>query len=185
LREVESLLALIREHDTKESDWAFEVGTWASLRAGRTDLAEEYTRHLGDLGEPSRVNHLGALALLAEERGDLDEAARLYWESMQVWRDFYGMYEYGRLSRLRGRLDDAVTWLTRARDDVDQDRLTVLPFSVLVYYQLGLAYEASGWTDKAIDSYRRFLEIWHEADPRPIEMDDARTRLTALENGLG
>ena len=49
-----------------------------------------------------------------------------------------------------------------------------------VYYYLGLAYEKSGWTKKAIGQYEEFLDILKNADNGIVEVDDAKTRLAGL-----
>jgi tetratricopeptide (TPR) repeat protein len=50
------------------------------------------------------------------------------------------------------------------------------------HYLLGLAYEKSGWKDKAIQQYQEFLEILKDADPGITEVEDARARLARLES---
>ena len=52
---------------------------------------------------------------------------------------------------------------------------------VKAYYHLGLAYQQSGWKDKAIDQYEQFLDIWKDADPWIDELEDAKRRLAALK----
>jgi tetratricopeptide (TPR) repeat protein len=52
---------------------------------------------------------------------------------------------------------------------------------VKAHYFLGLAYEKSGWRDKAIQQYEEFLAIWKEADSGIAEIEDARTRLARLK----
>jgi tetratricopeptide (TPR) repeat protein len=51
---------------------------------------------------------------------------------------------------------------------------------VRCFYWLGLAYEQSGWKDKAAKQYETFLEIWKNADPGIPEIDDAKARLAKL-----
>jgi cytochrome c-type biogenesis protein CcmH/NrfG len=53
--------------------------------------------------------------------------------------------------------------------------------AVRVYYHLGVAYEESGWNNKAIEQYEKFLDVWKDADPWIEEAQDAKQRLTALK----
>jgi serine/threonine protein kinase/tetratricopeptide (TPR) repeat protein len=48
------------------------------------------------------------------------------------------------------------------------------------YYSLGKLYEEKGMKAKARDHYRRFLELWKDADPGQLEVEDAKARLAAL-----
>ena len=43
-----------------------------------------------------------------------------------------------------------------------------------------IAYDESGWNDRAIEQYEIFLEIWKDADPGIPEIDDALERLAGL-----
>jgi len=52
---------------------------------------------------------------------------------------------------------------------------------VKAHYYLGQAYERSGWTDKAIEQYETFLDIWKDADKGIEEMGEAGERLRALK----
>jgi tetratricopeptide (TPR) repeat protein len=50
------------------------------------------------------------------------------------------------------------------------------------FFMLGKIYEQKGWKGKAIESYQKFLDLWKDADPDIPEIEDARRRLTALQN---
>ncbi len=49
------------------------------------------------------------------------------------------------------------------------------------HYQLARLYEEKGWEGKAIDQYEKFLEIWKDADPSIVEVEDAKKRLSSLK----
>lgn len=49
------------------------------------------------------------------------------------------------------------------------------------FYILGRIFEELGNNRKAQENYDRFLDLWKNADPGLLEVDDARTRLTAMQ----
>ena len=48
------------------------------------------------------------------------------------------------------------------------------------FFMMGKIYEQKGNTAKAIESYRKFLDLWKDADPGIPEVEDAKLRLIAL-----
>jgi len=58
------------------------------------------------------------------------------------------------------------------------DRRLINP---LDYYRLGKLYEKKGEKAKATVRYRRFLDLWKDADPGTLELEGAKARLAALE----
>ncbi len=63
----------------------------------------------------------------------------------------------------------------------DEKRPTYSIWAVKAYYLLGLAYEKSGWNNKAVAEYEEFLDIWKNADPGIPEVTDAKERLRKLK----
>ena len=49
------------------------------------------------------------------------------------------------------------------------------------FYMLGKIYEQQGDTVKAIEHYEKFLDLWKDADPDIVEVEDARKRLAGLK----
>jgi len=80
-----------------------------------------------------------------------------------------------------GKLDEAVAQLEQALSRYDDNRAWGTTMAVKAYYLLGLAYEKSGWDNKAIEQYEEFLEIWKHADPGIPEVEDAKERLKKLK----
>jgi tetratricopeptide (TPR) repeat protein len=50
------------------------------------------------------------------------------------------------------------------------------------FYMLGKIWEQKGDAAKAIEHYEKFLDLWKDADPGLVEMDDARERLAGLKS---
>jgi tetratricopeptide (TPR) repeat protein len=50
------------------------------------------------------------------------------------------------------------------------------------FYMLGKINEEQGNTANAIEHYEKFLDLWKNADPGIIEVEDAKKRLAGLKN---
>jgi tetratricopeptide (TPR) repeat protein len=51
------------------------------------------------------------------------------------------------------------------------------------YYQLAKLYQQKNQPDEAIKGYKRFLDLWKNADPDYPELNDAKKRLARLTGG--
>jgi hypothetical protein len=56
------------------------------------------------------------------------------------------------------------------------------PLRPPLFYLLAKINEELGDTAKAVENYERFLDLWKDADPSLSEVDEARQRLSRLEN---
>jgi tetratricopeptide (TPR) repeat protein len=96
-----------------------------------------------------------------------------------VWRNWRQWNElWGRAYKIRPDLDRAIAEYERLiSPDPTKTNALIHPN---YYYSLGKLYEEKGIKDKARRHYRRFLELWKDANPGIAEVEDAKIRLAAL-----
>jgi predicted Zn-dependent protease len=126
--------------------------------------------------------YYACLGALAGARGKRQEAVERYEEASRHYSDFLVRCWLGRAYLEAGMLSSAVDTLEAAAKRFDEPRFYSTVDDVTVYYHLGQAYELSGWNDKAIESYAKFLHVWRNADPVPAKVTDARARLAKLQS---
>jgi tetratricopeptide (TPR) repeat protein/TolB-like protein len=96
---------------------------------------------------------------LAQSAFHLEPLARAYFESGEMEN---AKKEYEHISRLTsGRATDSDIFAKS-------------------FYMLGRIYEQQEERENAIEHYERFLELWKNADPGLVEVEDAKARLAAL-----
>jgi tetratricopeptide (TPR) repeat protein len=78
-----------------------------------------------------------------------------------------------------GELDKAIEEYKKLInfDPNRKERLLIHP---KYYYRLAILYEEKNLKGEAIEQYQRFLELWKDAIPGIVEVDDARERLARL-----
>lgn len=171
----------------------------ADLKQGRTDLARARLAEMASLlpgSVPWRdVEYISALLrseILLQE--GFPEKAVLEFEKAPVLEsDGPGEYRVlvpynmpplkdvlPRAYQRKGNLDRAILEYERLIkfDPKSPARFLIHP---KYYYRLGLLYEQKGSKAKAAESYRRFLELWKDADPSHPEVADVRKRLETLK----
>jgi serine/threonine protein kinase/tetratricopeptide (TPR) repeat protein len=62
------------------------------------------------------------------------------------------------------------------------DRLNYGDIYAKSFYMLGKIYEEKDWKGKAIEHYQKFLDLWKDADPGIVEVEDAKKRLAGLKS---
>jgi tetratricopeptide (TPR) repeat protein len=154
--------------------------------AGEVALAEQVLQEAESRPDAETLKHYESYhvlrGLIARANGDLETAIAELERAIDV-----AQYPYLHLRSIlaetyleAGRHDLAVARLEKALSRYDLSRALSTVRAVKAYYLLGMAYEASGWNEKAIEQYETFLEIWKDADPGIQAVEDARGRLERL-----
>ncbi|HOI44091.1 MAG TPA: tetratricopeptide repeat protein [Candidatus Aminicenantes bacterium] len=139
----------------------------ALLAQGCLDAAFLVGRELCRPGAPFQTDSMSSMDLLA----------RIYAERGEVGG---AISEYERLLNRGISADVAIS---------EFERPLILPGATdlalfihpLYHYRLGLLLEKAGNAARARGQYRRFLDLWKDADPGRPEVEDAGKRLNELE----
>jgi tetratricopeptide (TPR) repeat protein len=170
--------------------WRARYGRILAL-SGKIEEAEEVARVMKkdiEREDPTIIYQYWALSGVIElEKGNAGAAVGLLEKAQEKHGQRHGHPEFDYRFFLAqaylelGRLDAAVSELEGALQRCDGSRANLPILAVKSFYVLGLAYERSGWTAKAIEQYEEFLDIWKDADPGIEELEDAKARLARLK----
>jgi tetratricopeptide (TPR) repeat protein len=132
--------------------------------------------------------HLDCLGLIEMKRGNYPKAIDLFTQVYEMQGGQWGWLEdhayilnnlasayyfNGNLEKAKKEYENIHTLTTGRFKDGD--------LYVKSFYMLGKIHEQQGNTIKAIESYRKFLDLWKDADPGIAEVEDAKLRLIALK----
>jgi len=169
-------LALLEMNSTNEAQAAAEqikklVEGWLNGK-----LIRYFCHLLGNI-ELKKGNHSKAIeninkaiSFLDYQRGADDEHA-LFYEPLAL-----AYLKSGDLAKAQEQYEK-ITQLTTGR-------LGYGDIYAKSFYMLGKIAEQQGGKGRAIENYRRFLDLWKEADPGIPEVEDARKRLAGLSTPL-
>ena len=144
--------------------------------------AKELKRDVEKKDTSLMLKYWQALGSIELSRGNGEAAISYFEKDTQPLRsiEFNWKIMLARAYLETGKLGKAVALLEKVISSYDEDRTYFPIMSVKAHYLLGLAYEKSGWKDKAIEQYEEFLEIWKNADPGIPEVEDAKERAKKL-----
>lgn len=119
----------------------------------------------------ARDHFLSALELMPYEY----YRDRLFSLDIAPYLDSLGMTYFG-----LGELDKAIEQFEKIKS-LTLGRLAYGDIYAKSYYNMGKIFEQKGWEGKAIESYEKFLDLWKDADPGIVEVEDAKKRLARLK----
>jgi tetratricopeptide (TPR) repeat protein len=130
---------------------------------------------LRGLVEIQNKNPRKAAALFGRACSRLRSEAK--WEDSRDFALFYdglarALYDSGEMREAR-REYEKITLLSYGR-------LSHGDLYAKAFYRLGLIAERQGEKARARENYGKFIELWKDADPGLTEVEDAKSRLTAL-----
>lgn len=189
LKEAEICMEIMRKLDPNDPIYFRDVYIYYLVQSGNLKKAEEVAKSLKADIEKKDVKKMYSywfVASLIEKVKNNSKAAIDYLERavQQLPKAVFTVNYFLAQAYLEtGRLDEAVKGLEKLLNRYDEERAYSPIWSVKAHYLLGLAYEKSGWKQKAIEKYQEFLDIWKEADSGIPEIADAKERLAKLKDG--
>jgi serine/threonine protein kinase/Flp pilus assembly protein TadD len=121
-----------------------------------------------------------AIGAIEFSKGNLEASLTNFEKAARDVPYFWVHYPLAEAYLEAGRLGEAVAEFEKVLLTYDVYRPYLAISAVKAHYLLGLAYEKSGWNNKAIEKYEEFLDIWKNADPGIPEVQDAKERLEKL-----
>ena len=156
--------------EANNSDWAFYLA--------QNDIERPYSKR-----QLKSLYYLQAKRAL--ENGDYEQAL----EKVEMGKALYvglnlipadlieilakAYYESGDLESAREQFE----WISR----MTYNRKEYGDIYAKSFYMLGRIFEELGKKHKALENYEKFLDLWKNADPGLLAVDDARTRLAAMQ----
>lgn len=161
--------------------WLVELLAATGRIAEAKEVADNYLRDLQARDTTRMHDYWTARSLIETAEGRHEDAVAtlsqitpykpLFWEVVITAQAHLRVHDY----------EKAIALLERAMIRYDEHQADDLIRSVLCHFWLGTAYEGTGDTKRAVASYKRFLEIWKDADPGIPEIDDAHQRIARLQ----
>ncbi len=151
---------------------------------GLRRLGTELRRDSASMQNPSVLSESIIICdmILAYHEGRFHDAIASFEREPRKDRPTRMSYLYAQCCLRAGELEKAVSQLEYRTRFLD-DAIAANPYEgIRCIYPIGVAYEQSGWRDKAAVQYKKFLDIWENADPGIEEIADARARLAKLSS---
>jgi tetratricopeptide (TPR) repeat protein len=123
-------------------------------------------------------------ALRERKRGASAEAVARYEQLAEApYEKHWRLYELARLYLDRSEPQKAAAALRKLQSlyPAAAEFGWFLFYYPRSFYLLGQAYERGGDAAAALQAYQRFLTLWKDADPDLEELQDAKTRVAALQ----
>jgi serine/threonine protein kinase/Flp pilus assembly protein TadD len=149
-----------------------------TLRAWQ--LSEELLNDIRGKDTTRIILYWGARAKLELACGRPEAAVGWFEQCLAQYKGFNIAAQLGGAYLATGQYEKAIRTLEDALSRYDLGRINEPEWNGIAMYLLARAYEESGWRDRAVEQYSRFLAWWKDADVERPEIVDARARLLKL-----
>jgi tetratricopeptide (TPR) repeat protein len=131
--------------------------------------------------------HAAVEGYIAQASGQYADAARLFQAADTSACSMCELSAAGQAYDLEGKPDSAIMMFNKYLDTPDvMHQATDQFFLAGTYKRLGELYEAKGNRDKALENYRRFVELWKNADAElQPKVAEVRAKIARLGAGKG
>jgi tetratricopeptide (TPR) repeat protein/predicted Ser/Thr protein kinase len=141
-------------------------------------IAREVAKEFENKSGTEKASWYSLQALIKYQHKDFDQAQKF---SQLAKNEFSTRFWLATAYCERNMIGEAVQEFEKLSNWDILSKVIQPLFSSKIPYYLGICYEKSGWTNKAIKQYEEFLTIWKDADPGIKEVADAKERLGKLK----
>jgi tetratricopeptide (TPR) repeat protein len=153
---------------------------WLHRLDGIDSLLQESAAAIGQPGAADSSGYWNMVGNARFAAGAYDSAIAYYERGAGRRLTFEEHIQLGRAHAGARHFRDAQRYFDEADGIFDDSRRNNTYWAVLYYYWSAQVYDKSGKGPEAITNYRKFLDIWKDADPGIKEIADAKARLAAL-----
>ena len=165
--------------------WWLQIAGKIYARLGKFEEAKQLLKEVSNKMNEENRDDRAAFNILKGEielaGGNYEEAVELLEMACKLREDSYVIESLAYAYFMKGDLDQAISnyELLINMKDLGWE---AQEYWIKAHYQLGKIYEEKGDVENAIQYYKRFLDLWKDADPGLAEVEDARTRLVRLKS---
>ncbi len=170
-------------------DWVHVVrgyDAWISAAGGDYETADSLLDGIASHIDKKNASQVKLYELIRARVNFLENKfgeARSYYEKTNAAEpSFENLIMIARCLLGEDEISDAAVMFEKALNRYDYSRAYNGILAAKAHYWLGLTYEKLEQNDKAAEQYKKFLELWKDADPGVTEIDNAQKRLTQLKS---
>jgi tetratricopeptide (TPR) repeat protein len=190
-------LSALLKKDPSNNIYGRDYLAWALIKNGQSaeahSLVDNIQKDVNNISPLLQVTADYSSALVSFEEGKNELASKKFGKVIQALPPnhdpniFYGitLLNTGQISEAIVKFQRLMYWPGGKDFFIAQDIPGARYYwpiqAVRAHYWLGVAYEKQGEKEKAFKEYKKFLEIWKDADFESPEINDAKSQIVKLQ----